>query len=400
MGILNKYCTLRNFAAFLIVVFCIRYIPIDSRAGISYFKIGVSMLCPFIFLSCTPKINKTFFIISAYLFFVFSAAIFHPETLRWTTLVFLLSYFFMYQTFYNLIYERHVFTVESFILFLKGFIFAYFIFLIIQQIALVVGITYLPIINLTQFLNRGIGANSLSGEPSVSARILAVLFLALIRMIELKYGRSLSCQEIYKEAKWATIGFLWCMLTMGSGTAFIALGVLALYFIRRQYVFIIIPLLILFYLLIPYIEFEPLQRAYKVFNSFFSMDIQLIQQTDGSASTRVIPLVNTLTSLDLTKWETWFGHGIDYSVKAGRYSNEVLIGGIGDYGLLSFIIMQFFVFSCGITKFFSIETLIWFVLFSLTIGNVPYSWGVLLIFTTTKYLKKYYESNSYCARES
>ena len=306
MEILNKYFTLRNFAAFLIVVFCIRYIPIDSRAGISYFKIAVSLLCPFVFLIYTPKINKTFFIICSYLLFVFSSAILHPNTLRWTTLVFLLSYFFMYQTFYNLVYERKVLTIESFTRFLEGFILSYFVLLVVQQIALIAGITYLPIINLTQFLDRGIGANSLSGEPSVSARILAVLFLALLRMYELKYARSLSFQEIYREAKWPTIGFLWCMLTMGSGTAFVALGILSLYFIRRQYAFIIIPLLIVFYTLIPYIEFATLQRAYSVFNAFISFDYEKILRTDGSAATRVLPLLNTLTSLDLSQYTAWF----------------------------------------------------------------------------------------------
>lgn len=391
METLNKYFTLRNFAAFLIVVFCIRYIPIDSRAGISYFKIAVSLLCPFVFLIYTPKINKTFFIICSYLLFVFSSAILHPNTLRWTTLVFLLSYFFMYQTFYNLVYERKVFTNESFTRFLEGFILSYFVLLVVQQIALIAGITYLPIINLTQFLDRGIGANSLSGEPSVSARILAVLFLALLRMYELKYARSLSFREIYREAKWPTIGFLWCMLTMGSGTAFVALGILSLYFIRRQFAFIIIPLLIVFYTLIPYIEFAPLQRAYSVFNAFLSFDYEKILRTDGSAATRVIPLLNTLTSLDLSQSTTWFGNGIDYSVNAGRYSTTVLIGGIGDYGLVSFIVIQILVFSCAINRFLSIETLIWIGLFNMTLGNVPYAWGAILVFTTVNYIISSYK---------
>lgn len=384
---LTKCLTLRNFAIFLIIVFCIRYIPIDSRAGISYFKIGVSMLCPFIFLIYTPKINKSFFIISTYLLLVFSAAVFNPETLRWTTLVFLLSYFFVYQTFYNLVYERKVFSEESFTFFLKGFILAYFIVLVIQQIALIVGITYLPIINLTQFLDRGIGVNSLSGEPSVSARILAILFLALLRMYELKYDRSLTFKEIYQEAKWPTIGFLWCMLTMGSGTAFIALGILSLYFIKRQYAFIIVPILILFYLCIPYIDFEPLQRAYKIFNAFLTLDADIVRKADGSAAARVVPLVNTLTSLDLTKWETWFGHGVDYSLKKGIFSELVLIGGIGDYGLLSFIVMQVLVFSCAIKKIISLETLLWIGLFNMTLANTPYVWGAIMLFTTIRYFQ-------------
>lgn len=387
MESITKYFTLRNFAAFLIVVFCIRYIPIESRASVSYFKITVSLLCPFVFLIYTPKINKTFFLISTYLLLVFSSAILHPETLRWTTLIFLFSYCCMYQTFYNLIYERNIFSAESFTYFIKGFILAYFLVLVIQQLALIAGITYLPAMNLSQFLDRGIGANSLSGEPSVTARILVTLFLALLRMYELKYERSLSFQEIYREARWPTIGFLWCTLTMGSGTAFIALGMLSLYFIKRQYAFAIVPILIAFYVSIPYIDFEPLHRAYKTINAFLTLDADIVRKAEGSAAARVIPLVNTLTSLDITRWDTWFGHGVDYSLKDGLFSDIVMIGGIGDYGLLSFIVMQILVFSCAIKKIFSIETLIWLGLYNMSLTNTPYVWGAVMILTAIKYFQ-------------
>lgn len=319
------------------------------------------------------------------------AAIMHPATLRWSTVFFLCSFLITYITYYNLIVAEKAFDSDFFIRILKGLILAYFITLVIQQVFIIIGITTFAPINLVQVLDRGIGANSLSYEPSSAARILVVLFLALLRMYESKYAHSLSFQEIYKEAKWPTIGFLWCMLTMGSGTAFIALGILSLYFIRRQYAFVILPLLIVFYTLIPYIEFVPLQRAYSVFNAFLSFDYEKILRTDGSAATRVIPLFNTLTSLDLSQSTTWFGNGVDYSVNVGRYSTTVLIGGIGDYGLFSFIVIQLLVFSCAINRFFSIETLIWIGLFNMTLGNVPYAWGAILVFTTTNYFISSYK---------
>lgn len=387
METIAKYITLRNFAAFLIVVFCIRYIPIDTRASVSYFKIAVSLICPFVFVLVTPKINKTFFLILLYAVLVFSTAFLHFKTFRWTTILFLFSYLLMFQTFYNLIYEKKVFTLDFFTRFLEGFILAYFFLLLVQQIALVVGITYLPIINLTQFLDRGIGANSLSGEPSVSARVLTVLFLSLLRMYEIKYGRSLTFLEIYRVAKWPTIGFVWCMLTMGSGTAFIALGIISLYFVKRQHAFWVIPLIVLVYLYVPYVEFEPLQRAYRSFNAFLTLDADIVRSADGSAAARLVPLVNTITSIDITRWETWFGNGVDYSLKEGFFSDIIMIGEIGNYGLLSFLIAQCLVFSCAIRKVFSIETLIWIGLFNMSLTNTPYVWGVVMILTTVKYFQ-------------
>lgn len=35
---------------------------------------------------------------------------------------------------------------------------------------------------------------------------------------------------------------------------------------------------------------------------------------DGSAAARIIPVVNTLTKLDLSSWEGWLGHGVDYGL--------------------------------------------------------------------------------------
>lgn len=384
---IRKYFTLQNFALFLIVVFCIRYIPIDSRAGISYFKIAISLLCP-LFFFVGPQISKAFIYSLTYLVIVFSSAILHPESLRWSTLIFLLSYFLMYITFYNIVCYKNVLNIDSFLHFVKSFIMAYFILLVIQQVAIIVGIREMPIINLTQFLDRGLGANSLSGEPSVSARILAVLFLCLIRMLESKLGHSVSFKEIYREAKWPTIVFLWSMLTMGSGTAMIALGVLLLYFVKPKHLgfaFIIVFLLIV---VIPQIEFEPLQRAVKTFSAFLTLDSEAVRQADNSAAARVVPLVNTLTSLDLTDWNTWFGNGVDTNYADGKFSDTMMIGGIRDYGLLSFLVIQVLFFSCAIKKFFSIETLLWIGLFNMTLGNVPYGWGVFMILTVTKHITR------------
>ena len=58
--------------------------------------------------------------------------------------------------------------------------------------------------------------------------------LVLLRMHEVKWGRAnLTFFRLYKGNKWVILGFLWCMLTMGSGTAFIGLAILSLYFIKK-----------------------------------------------------------------------------------------------------------------------------------------------------------------------
>lgn len=382
-----KYFNLTNFTLFLIVVFCIRYIPVDSRDGISYFKIAVSFVCPIIFLIYTPKISKPFLVaIMYYLILVFSA-IFQTQSVRWTTLIFQLSYLLMFLTFYNLVYELNVLTSSVYVRFLKKFIIAYFITLIIQQIALILGVREFALINLCQFIDRGIGSNSLSGEPSTQALILTFTFFSLIRMLELSYNRPLSFGEIYKEAKWPTIGFLWCMLTMGSGTAFICLGILLCYFIKPRYYVSTALLLVVLYFAVMHIEFTPLQRARDSFLAFLTLDRAAVSDADGSAAARIVPIVNTITELDLTTVEGWFGHGIDYGFSKGLFSDRVMIGGIADYGFLSYIVLLIFVYSTMIRKFFSLETVLWFGILLGSLSNEPFRWGAMMLFTVVRYFQ-------------
>lgn len=384
---IRSYITLRNIAAFILILFCIQYIPIESRGGVSYVKLAVSMFCPFIFILYSPKINRATILLSLYYVLVVFTAIFHPDTLRWSTLLYLLTFLVTYLAFYNLIVEEHVFSADYFIKLLKGLILAYFITLLIQQAFIIIGIKYFPLINLAQVLNRGIGANSLSYEPSTAAMVLAFSFLSLLRMLELRYGRKLSIKEIFVEAKWSTIGFLWSMLTMGSGTAFIALGILLLYFIKRRYALTGIPLLIIFYVCIQYIDFEPLNRAVVSFESFLTLDNTSISRADGSAAARIVPLANFLTKLDLTTVDGWFGHGVDYSLSKGLFSDQIMIGGIADYGFLSFVILQILVYTCMIKKIFSLETLMWVGISLATLQNEPFRWGVMMLFTVVRFFQ-------------
>ena len=381
--------TLRNFTAFLLVLFCIHYIPIESRAGVSFVKVGASVLSLFVLMVYSCKVAKTMMLFVIYYVFVLSAALMHPTTLRWSTVLYLGSFLIMYVTYYNLISIEKVFSLDFFIKLLKGLLTAYFITLVIQQIFLLAGIKIFPLINLVQIIDRGIGANSLSYEPSSAARIMGASFLALLRMLELKYNRILSLQEIFQEARWPVIGFLWSMLTMGSGTAFIVLGILLLSFLKKEYIMALIPVLFILIFIINRIDIKPLTRALNSIEGFMSMDTDLVRETDTSAAVRIAPLINTLTKLDFSDFSTWFGHGVDAGSGwnyVERIQNRV-VGGIYEYGLISFIVMQIIIYTCVIKRFLSLESLMWIFLFGMSFGNIPYTWGVMMLFTTVRYFQ-------------
>lgn len=384
---LLSYITPRNIASFILVFFCIQYIPLESRASISYFKLAVSALCPFIILIYSPKVGKNMLLFLTYYTTVIIAAVMHPASLRWSTVIFLATFIVTFLAFYNLVVFEHVFTKSYYRRLLEKLIIAYTIVLIIQQCFIVVGIRTFPLINLVQILDRGIGANSLTYEPSSAATILSFAMLSLIRMIELDYGRKLSVKEILAESKWPTLGFLWCMLTMGSGSAFIGLGILLCYFIRPRYYISAILLIAIAYFTILYIEFVPLQRARDSFLAFLTLDNKAVAQADGSAAARIIPIVNTLTKLDLTSLEGWFGYGVDYGLSKGLFSNIVMVGNIADYGFFSFLILQIIVYTSMIRKIFSIETFLWLGLGMATLANIPINWGTMMMFAAVRYFQ-------------
>lgn len=77
----EKYCLL------YLSIICIQYIPIESRDGVSFLKLAVSALCPFIIMIYSPKIGKTTVLFMLYYALIIVTAMIHPDTLRWSTVI-------------------------------------------------------------------------------------------------------------------------------------------------------------------------------------------------------------------------------------------------------------------------------------------------------------------------
>lgn len=262
-------------------------------------------------------------------------------------------------------------------------ILAYAICLICQQLLVLVGIRFMPLVNLS---NQGFLAidklPSLAIEPSHSARILGVLIYAYMQCNGFQQGSPFRFRQLFEiEHKWVTYGFLWTMLTMGSGTAFIVLGVLSLYFINWRNALIIVPLLAGLVFVGSSMGFEQLNRATRTASAVVTLNNEQIVEADGSASVRIIPLINTINNLDLSKKEHWFGYGIDAGI--GDKSNR-LMGEITDYGFLAYLCGLILVFTCAI-RFWSIPTIMYFIGIGGGTGNIAYAWGILMVFICVRY---------------
>lgn len=379
---IRSYFTLQNFATFILVLFCVHYIPLESRAGVSMIKTAASAICCFVFIIYVPYVTKALILSIIYFMTVLLSATFHMDTFRASTLLYLCSFLITFITMYNLMYVKRVFTLAYFTNIVKTLIYTLTIVLLIQQAFLIVGIKIFPPINLVQIFDRGIGANSLTMEPSVFARMLGILLYAYMECISFRDGIKFGFKQLFEqEHKWVTIGFLWSMLTMGSGTAFIVLGVLSLYFINWRNALIVVPLITCLVYIGSQMGIEQFDRAYNTAQATMTLDKETVAETDGSAAYRIGPMLNTINNLDLTKKEHWFGYGID---TGNANKSERMISEITDYGFLAYILGLFLVFSCSI-RFFSIPTIMFFIGIGGGTGNIAYGWGILMVFMCVRY---------------
>ncbi len=317
-----------------LVMMCIQFVPLEGLA-ISNVKVTLMALAPLLFLIKTPYFSKALVWGALYWLICYFVALFHGN-MRFSTLGYLGMFVIAYIFFYSLVYSNSI-SFHNFTLLLKYLIMAYGIVLILQQIAMILGIHYFPPINLVgQYFLSLTKLPSLAIEPSHSARILTVAMLAYIRCIEIKNGRKVLVSQLFEEEhRKTTILFLWAMLTMGSGTAFIGLGILSLYFIQRKTFVYIIPLFILLFYLGQYMGMTQLDRAVRVASATATGDVEAVQEEDGSAASRVTPLINTL-KMDLTQKESWFGKGTAYHGMTINRS-EIKLSVVDQYGLIALI---------------------------------------------------------------
>ena len=101
----------RTIATFLLVLFCILFVPIE-QSGISTVKVVVMALCPLIFILKKPYISKALLLGMGYWLVVYFLSLFKGE-IRFSTLGFLAMYLIMFITYYDFIIKG-TFTLNYF----------------------------------------------------------------------------------------------------------------------------------------------------------------------------------------------------------------------------------------------------------------------------------------------
>ena len=373
------------FATILIIFYGIYYMPIDSFGMNAPIKMALMISSIAVLFFYSFKASKAVIIGIIYLIYQYIVASFHPESFRWSSYLYSVLLVLTYMSFYNLVFIERVFKIEHFIRICKWFMMLYFIVCIVQQVLTLAGIGYFPLFNMMQNLDRGIGCQSLSMEPSTFGRFMLVFYYAYVKCSEYKRDEGpFTLRELFSgEHKWISIMFLWMMLTMGSGTAFVCLILFSLYFVRWHNWYYVIPALAIGYTLIQTTGLEQLDRATSVINATATLEKENLEHADGSGASRVAPLINSLNA-DFSKKETWFGHGVDY-VRNNRTFSKQTTTLFEEYGFIFYIISLIFAFTCAY-RFSSLATLFMFAGVGGSMGsNIQYAWELAMVMTCIRY---------------
>ncbi len=134
----------RNIATIYLSIFCFYLIWLPSLMNFSAEKFVLMALAPLIFIIRTPYLSKALLWGGLYWLICYFCASFQ-DYIRFSTLGFLGMYILTYIVYYNLVYSD-AFSLLFFMNLIKGLIIAFGVVLILQQMAMLIGInTFWPI---------------------------------------------------------------------------------------------------------------------------------------------------------------------------------------------------------------------------------------------------------------
>lgn len=388
---------------FFVIMLCTSIALFLNEARMNLLLVGVMIASP-IFLLQTQRLQKhVLWLIGLPLWMILSQVLIHPDTLRWSTLLFGVLYCIFFIV-YGSVLSDHRVTLERYQRLLRGLIYAYAAVLLLQQLCVLFG---LPIINVSNYdLAEPWKLNSLTSEPSHSAFFMAMLMTCyLISVDSYALGRS-SLVISFRKYTLVWVAFLWSMTTMISASAMVMLIIVLTPFVSWRSLIQLSAVVIVAFTAAYQIGVRPVVRSVDLALATLQMDEALMAKADHSGSLRILPSIFCIKQIDFSSLEGWIGgRGIDYGkAMMYRYVPGVPEGYTGggmflfalEYGMIAFLIISIFSFRlCYDPRHKVISILMW-ALFVLLLGgmNMQLSWCCIALLYTNKQLRSRTESGT------
>lgn len=386
---IGKYRVHYNHKSFMIAFLVVMNTQIFllEGAGVSWLKVLFLCLgCLFSLMYFSKNAKVVICGAAFYLTAVFCATTMSNH-LRTSTVYYMGMFVFGFSG-YCCLLKKNKIPIEQFVDFLKYFIYAYTVVLLIQHLASAVGI-WTDLLNMGVRFENKFKINSLAIEPSHAGRIVGCLGLAYLKLAQQCYNYN-GIKSFFRENKKVCLAFLYFMLFCGSSTALMALALVLCFFVQKKYLKFSIPIIIALYLIIPILQIDALTRVKDTIDAVLTGDQSEVVNTDSSAAARTGYYFSFMENFNPGESSYWLGHGIEEGTVFeihSEMSEENQIGGIYQYGFLTFVIALLFVYIC-MFRFLSIENAIFILLLNFSLcSNVAYVWGCLMILTSIGFYK-------------
>lgn len=317
----------------------------------------------------------------------------HPDTMRWSTVLYSCMFCLYFMAYVRVLYHSF-FTINDFLQLLKGLLFAYCIVLLIQQFCVLTG---LPIFNVSNYTPlHPWKLNSLTAEPSHSARIIPIIMYVYLLSREFLLGRSYKLKKDFLEDKWVWISFFWPILTMGSATAFLFLFVIMLKVIKFKRLFFASVAFVTIGGGFLFSNNQAIGRMMNFTKAVLTFDESTMIKVDHSASGRITPSFIAAKKVNLNTLDGWFGHGVDADQKLPKIPGYPTASAGAFYmwynfGFIASLLLWCFTFCICYNPKDYISILIWFISIFIVGGiNNQIVWLVMTLCYTYKHIIKQY----------
>jgi len=326
----------------------------------------------------------------AFSIIIFPALIHRLET-RWSTVLYSLMFCILFLSYHSLLWRGHL-RIAVFLKVVRYLIIAYALTLFIQQLCVLFG---LPILNVSNYdPGEPWKLNSLSAEPSHSARILGVLMLVYVvgKNIISRSDDVFAIRNKSDRVIW--LCFLWSMLTMGSATAVIMIAIVLLSFFNRLSFKNYIVALLLLMFAIAIIPANLLGRVIDLSTAVLLIDYSAVLDADHSGGMRIAPMLVLTSYVELFSAKGLFGHGVDsVSSFLSNYIWGVDEGATGggllalwyEYGFIAFLFFVAFTMRATLALKSPANFIVWFLLIFLAGVNNQMVWLAIILFYTLRF---------------
>ncbi len=204
-----KITSNEGIAILCLAVLSCQFIYVEGM-DVSIPKAIFMSLTPFFLLARAPFMSSAVILGGVFWILTVGLSVMQYGATRMSTFYYTAMFLSTFALYYNLVYHKKVFSLDDFLKVVKIVIYAYAICLALQQMCMLVGIRYMPIINLMGASYYGLfRLNTLAIEPSHAARLLTVFFYAFLKLLEYRNRRPPKIKELWKEQRWTVIAFLY-----------------------------------------------------------------------------------------------------------------------------------------------------------------------------------------------